>query len=214
MEQRNYTTADRLLMGVDQALQTLFGKPRASERPDPAKDLADTELTPEQKAHAGRLLRVDHTGEVCAQALYQGQALTAGMADVKEHMQRSALEESDHLDWCHNRLSELQHHRSLLNPVWYAGSFAIGAAAGLAGDKWSLGFIAETERQVCAHLDNHLQQLPLADRKSRAILEQMRSDEQHHADIAVKGGAAPLPGPVKSAMRLTAKVMTKSAYWL
>ena len=214
MDERDYSAADRLLMGIDQALQTLFGKPRVTERTDPARGLQDAELTPDQKQHVARLLRVDHTGEVCAQALYQGQALTARLPRVRDSMQRSAREESDHLDWCHNRLLELRNRRSLLNPFWYAGSFAIGAAAGLAGDKWSLGFIAETERQVCAHIDSHLQQIPMADRKSRAILEQMRKDEQQHADVAVKGGGASLPGPVKMAMRLTAKLMTKSTYWL
>lgn len=214
MEQRNYTFNDRLLMGFDQALQTLFGKPRATERPDPARDLPDVELTPEQTLHVARLLRVDHSGEVCAQALYQGQALTARLPRVRESMQRSAMEESDHLEWCHNRLSELHNRRSLLNPIWYAGSFAIGATAGLAGDRWSLGFIAETERQVGAHIYSHLQQIPMADQKSRAILEQMRNDEQHHADVAARGGGAPLPGPVRAVMRLTAKLMTKSTYWL
>lgn len=214
MEQRNYTAADRILIGLDQALETLLGKPRVTERTNPASDLAEAKLSPEQKLLVARLLRVDHTGEVCAQALYQGQALTARLPAVRESMQRSAREESDHLDWCHNRLSELQSRRSLLNPIWYAGSFAIGATAGLAGDKWSLGFIGETERQVCAHIDSHLRQIPIADQKSRAILEQMRRDEQHHADVAAKGGGAPLPEPVKIAMRLTAKLMTKSTYWL
>jgi len=214
MNIRKYTNADRLLLGFDQALQTLFGKPRATERPDPAADLADAQLTAEQKLHIARLIRIDHTGEVCAQALYQGQALTAQLPEVRESMQRYALEESDHLKWCHNRLSELQQHRSLLNPIWYVGSFAIGAAAGLAGDKWSLGFIAETERQVCEHIDTHLKQIPIADQKSRAILLQMRNDEQQHAETAVKSGGEPLPAPVKSAMRLTAKLMTKSTYWL
>ena len=203
-----------MLMGFDQALQTLFGKPRATERPDPARDFADVKLSPEQRLQVARLLRVDHSGEVCAQALYQGQAVTARSPQVRESMQRSALEESDHLDWCHNRLLELQDRRSLLNPIWYAGSFLVGVTAGLAGDKWSLGFIAETERHVCAHIDSHLHQIPLADRKSRAILQQMRSDEQHHADVAINGGGAPLPGPVKAAMQLTAKLMTKSTYWL
>lgn len=214
MEQRNYTTADRLLMGLDQALQTLAGRPRVTERTDPAQALPEAELSAEQQLHVARLLRVDHSGEVCAQALYQGQALTARSAQVRENMQRSALEENDHLDWCHNRLMELNNRRSLLNPLWYLGSFAIGATAGLAGDQWSLGFIAETERQVCAHIDSHLQQIPSADKKSCAILEQMRSDEQHHAQVALSSGGVPLPTPVRNAMRLTAKLMTKTTYWL
>jgi ubiquinone biosynthesis monooxygenase Coq7 len=214
MENRDYTPADRLLLGIDQALRTLFGQPQATERINPARNLPETDLSAEQKAHVARLIRIDHSGEVCAQALYQGQALTARLPQVRESMQRSALEESDHLDWCHSRLVELQNRRSLLNPLWYAGSFAIGATAGLAGDKWSLGFIAETEKQVCAHIDDHLRQIPSQDQKSRAILKQMKEDEQHHADLALSGGGAPLPAPIKVAMRLTSKVMTGTTYWL
>ncbi|MCB1858421.1 MAG: 2-polyprenyl-3-methyl-6-methoxy-1,4-benzoquinone monooxygenase [Gammaproteobacteria bacterium] len=214
MEQRDYTTADRLLMGVDQALRTIFGHPHATERSNPGDRVAEGELNTEQRRHSARLVRIDHTGEVCAQALYQGQALTARLPQVRESMQRSAQEEGDHLEWCHQRLLELGDRRSLLNPLWYACSFSIGAAAGLAGDKWSLGFIAETERQVCQHLDGHLREIPQEDNKSRAILEQMRDDEMHHARTALQGGGASLPEPVKLAMQLASKVMTKSVYWI
>ncbi|MCB1760309.1 MAG: 2-polyprenyl-3-methyl-6-methoxy-1,4-benzoquinone monooxygenase [Gammaproteobacteria bacterium] len=214
MEKRAYTTADRLLLGIDQALRTLFGQPQATERVNPAKGVPEADLSAEQRTEVARLIRIDHSGEVCAQALYQGQALTARLPQVRASMQRSAKEESDHLDWCHSRLVELQDRRSLLNPLWYAGSFAIGASAGLAGDKWSLGFIAETEKQVCAHIDDHLRRIPAQDRKSRAILEQMKEDEQHHADLATAGGGAPLPAPFKVAMQLTARLMTGTTYWL
>ena len=159
-------------------------------------------------------MRINHTGEVCAQALYQGQALTARLPQVRNRMERAAAEENDHLDWCEGRLQELDSRTSLLNPIWYAGSFAIGAAAGLAGDKWSLGFVAETEQQVGAHLDDHLNRLPERDSKSRAILEQMKEDEARHADQALKAGGAVLPGPIRFAMRLSSKIMTGTVYWL
>ena len=159
-------------------------------------------------------MRIDHTGEVCAQALYQGQALTARLPEVRKKMERAAAEENDHLDWCERRIEELGGRTSLLNPLWYAGSFAIGALAGLAGDKWSLGFVAETEQQVGEHLDEHLEQIPPQDAKSRAILEQMKQDELRHANQALVGGGVPLPAPVKLAMRLSSKVMTRTVYWL
>jgi len=159
-------------------------------------------------------MRIDHTGEVCAQALYQGQSLTARLPEVRKKMERAAAEENDHLDWCERRIEELGGRTSLLNPLWYAGSFAIGALAGLAGDKWSLGFVAETEQQVGEHLDEHLEQVPPQDAKSRAILEQMKQDELQHANQALAGGGVPLPAPVKLAMRLSSKVMTRTVYWL
>lgn len=214
MDNRDYTPTDRLMIGLDQALRTVFGKPLVTERPNPAQQQPEAELSEEQKRKNARLMRVNHTGEVCAQALYQGQALTAKLPDVRESMQRAAQEENDHLEWCDQRLKEFGDRKSLLNPLWYAGSFAIGAAAGAAGDKWSLGFVAETEHQVCAHLDSHLAQLPNEDQKSRAILEQMREDELHHATLAQEGGGAPLPAPIKLAMKLTSKVMTQSVYWV
>jgi ubiquinone biosynthesis monooxygenase Coq7 len=162
----------------------------------------------------GRLMRINHTGEVCAQALYQGQALTAKLPEVRQSMERAAQEENDHLAWCDSRLKAPDNRKSLLNPFWYAGSFMIGAAAGLAGDKWSLGFVAETEHQVEDHLENHLKRLPPQDQKSRAVLEQMKEDEIHHATVALEAGGAELPGPIKLAMKLTSKLMTKSVYYL
>jgi ubiquinone biosynthesis monooxygenase Coq7 len=159
-------------------------------------------------------MRVNHAGEVSAQALYQGQALTAKLAEVRGKMERAALEENDHLAWCERRLKELDSHTSMLNPLWYTGSFAIGALAGLAGDKWSLGFVVETERQVVKHLDEHLSRLPEQDRRSRAILEQMKEDETHHATAALNAGGAELPEPVRQLMRLTSKVMTNAAYYI
>jgi len=165
-----------------------------------------------EKKHAAGLMRVNHAGEVSAQGLYSGQALTARLPDVREKMERAALEENDHLEWCERRLEELGSHKSLLNPLWYFGSFAIGAAAGIAGDKWSLGFVAETEHQVIKHLDEHLESLPEQDAKSRAVVEQMKEDEAHHATVALQHGGAELPEPVKKVMGLTSKVMTTLAY--
>ena len=159
-------------------------------------------------------MRVNHVGEICAQALYQSQALTAANPAVREKMRQASLEERDHLAWCETRLDELGGRPSRLNPLWYAGSFAIGAAAGLAGDKWNLGFVAETETQVAAHLAGHLDRLPAADRRSREIVAQMQADEARHADEAVAAGAAPLPAPVKRLMQFAAGVMTRTAYWI
>jgi len=216
MNQRDYSPIDRALLLTDQALRTLFGRPQITERPNPAVGIgvADSELTAPERDHVGRLMRINHTGEVCAQALYQGQAVTARLPDVREKMERSAREENDHLEWCARRLQELGNRPSLLNPLWYTGSFAIGALAGLAGDKWSLGFVVETERQVEAHLDGHLDEIPEHDTKTRAILEQMKRDEIHHADLALAAGGAALPAPLKLAMRLASGVMTRSVYWI
>ena len=211
---RDYNPVDRLLIHFDQAVRTVFGHPQVTERPNPAGDQPDMELSEQERDHTARLMRINYTGEVCAQALYQGQALTARLPDVRATMERSAQEENDHLAWCDSRLHELGHRKSLLNPFWYAGSFAIGALAGLAGDKWSLGFVAETERQVESHLDDHLGQVPAHDQKSRAILEQMKADEMHHAEVARAAGGAELPGPIKLAMTLSSKVMTHTVYWL
>lgn len=214
MKTRNYTPIDDLLINVDQAVRTLFGQPKITERENPAKTIPDSELSESEKDHTARLMRINHTGEVCAQALYQGQALTAKDNTVKESMQRSADEENDHLDWCETRIKELDGRTSLLNPLWFAGSYAIGAGAGLIGDKWSLGFVAETEKQVEKHLDSHLQQVPESDKKTRVILEQMKTDEIEHGDKAKKQGGAELPEPIKKAMELTSKVMTESVYYL
>jgi ubiquinone biosynthesis monooxygenase Coq7 len=159
-------------------------------------------------------MRINHTGEVCAQALYQGQALTAKLPETRKRLERSALEENDHLAWCESRLRDLGDRKSLLNPIFYAGSFAMGAAAGLAGDRWSLGFVVETERQVEDHLDEHLAQIPERDERTRAVLEQMKADEIHHAQVAKAAGGADLPAPVRLAMQLTSRVMTRTVYWL
>lgn len=201
-------------MNFDQALRTVFGKPQVTERTPPDTDLQQSELSKEEARHVAGLMRINHAGEVCAQALYQGQALTAKLPNVREKMERAAQEENDHLAWCENRLKELGDHTSYLNPFWYGGSFAIGALAGLAGDKWSLGFVVETERQVVKHLDSHLQQIPSQDEKSRAILEQMKIDEGHHATVALQAGGAELPTPVKKLMQTTSKLMTRTTYWL
>lgn len=214
---RHYSPLDHLLMGVDVGVRTLFGQPKITERANPAlahNSEAEAELSKSERQLAGRLMRINHAGEVAAQGLYQGQALTARLPQVRQQMERAALEENDHLDWCEKRARELGTHVSLLNPVWYAGSAAIGALAGLAGDKWSLGFVAETEKQVVKHLEEHLEQLPEHDAKSHAILEQMKEDEGHHATVAVEAGGAELPYPVKKLMALTSKIMTRTAFWV
>lgn len=214
MSERRLTPADHLLINVDQALRTLFGQPKVTERANPAAQLPETELSDEARDHTARLMRINHTGEVCAQGLYQGQALTARRTDVRDSMERSAAEENDHLDWCEQRLHELDSHVSLLNPVWYLGSFALGAAAGLAGDKWSLGFVGETERQVEGHLEEHLAQVPAEDQRTRAILEQMKTDEIEHGQKAMAHGGAELPAPIRQAMMFSSKLMTGTVYWV
>ncbi|RMD79956.1 MAG: 2-polyprenyl-3-methyl-6-methoxy-1,4-benzoquinone monooxygenase [Gammaproteobacteria bacterium] len=211
---RRYGTLDRLILGLDHALRTLWGEPHATGRPYPGEALDEAPISEAERRHVAGLMRVDHAGEVSAQALYQGQAVTARRPEVRRAMERAALEENDHLVWCRRRLEELGSRTSLLDPFWYAGSFAIGALAGAAGDRWSLGFVVETERQVVQHLDDHLRRLPPQDARSRAILEQMKEDEGHHATTALRAGAAELPGPVKGLMRLTSKVMTTTAYWI
>jgi ubiquinone biosynthesis monooxygenase Coq7 len=203
---------DHLIVNIDQGMRTIFGKPDITERANPAVNMDEPTLSDQDKRHSAGLMRVNHAGEIAAQALYQGQALTARNSQVRENMERAAQEENDHLDWCENRLKELDSHTSYLAPFWYAGSLAIGAIAGVAGDKWSLGFVVETERQVEKHLDDHLDDISEDDSKSRAIIEQMKEDEVHHADMALKAGGTPLPAPVKGLMKLTSKVMTKTAY--
>jgi len=214
MTTRQYTPFDHLLMNFDQALRTLAGKPRVTERHNPADDADEAELDSTEKTESMRLMRVNHAGEVAAQALYQGQALTARLENVRERMERAAEEENDHLDWCGQRVSRLGGHVSYLNPLWYLGSFAIGATAGIAGDKWSLGFVAETERQVTEHLDGHLQRLSPEDHKSRAIVERMKVDEARHGEAARLAGGVDLPQPVKQCMKLVSRVMTGTAYWI
>ncbi len=212
MNHRELSRVDRLLASANNALRTVASPAGRPARENPAETLDDAELTPEQKSHAAGLMRVNHAGEVAAQALYQGHATVARDKSIERQMQQAADEEFDHLAWCEQRLEELGESPSKLAPFWYAGAFAIGAASGILGDKWSLGFIAETERQVCAHLDSHLDGLPDDDARSRAIVRTMRDEEQEHGENAVSAGAAELPEPVKKLMRLTAKVMTTTAY--
>lgn len=213
MSTRQYNLLDDLLSNIDSGLRTLFGENHAT-RANPAESREEGALSDAEQQLAGRLMRINHAGEVAAQGLYQGQALTAKLPRVREQMEQAAQEEIDHLAWCKTRAEELGTHTSKFDPLWYAGSVTIGAIAGMAGDKWSLGFVNETEKQVVKHLEGHLEQLPEHDTKSRAILEQMKTDEQHHATTALEAGAAELPVPIKKAMTLTSKIMTKTAYWL
>lgn len=209
---RDYSPIDRLMMNVDTALRTVAGKPLTTQRDYPAEAIDDCELNDDERKHIAALMRVNHAGEVSAQALYQGQAMTARNNEVREKLEQAALEENDHLAWTEARLHELGDHTSFLNPMWYAGSLAIGAFAGAIGDKWNLGFLAETEHQVVKHLSEHLTELPKQDKRSRAILEQMKIDEAKHATTALDHGGAELPAPVKSIMALMSKVMTGSSY--
>ena len=203
---------DKLIIQADQALRTLVPGSVAATSPNPADQAPKPVLNDSAQRHAAGLMRINHTGEVCAQALYQGQALTAKLIEVRTSMEKAAQDESDHLAWCETRLHELDSRPSLLNPLFYGLSYGIGAMAGLAGDKWSLGFVAETEQQVCKHLQDHLQQLPAEDGKSRLILEQMLADEDRHAVNARAAGAASLPAPVQQAMALMARVMKAATY--
>ncbi len=202
---------DNLIAAFDNSLRTVFAPARAG-RANPAGEIAEADLGEAGKRESEALMRVNHVGEVCAQALYQGQALTARNPEARAALEEAAREETDHLAWCEDRIEELGGRKSLLNPLWYAGSFALGATAGVLGDKWNLGFLAETERQVEAHLDEHLRQLPEQDAKSRAIVEQMKEDEIRHAQTAVHYGAAELPPPVKLAMRGMSMVMKRIAH--
>jgi len=215
---RQYTPVDRALIGLGdliRAIESCAGPARATrEFPAAAAVDADSALTEDERRSAGRYMRVNHVGEVCAQALYHSQALTAREPAVREAMRQAADEENDHLAWCEQRMAELGARKSYLNPLWYAGAFGLGSVAGLAGDKWNLAFVAETERQVVAHLDGHLGKLPAADSRSRAVVAQMRADENRHAQEAVQAGAAELPPPVKRAMALAAGVMTATAHWV
>src|SRR6185295_15941497 len=185
-----------------------------ASRDSPAEALPEAELSEQDRRHAAALMRVNHVGEVCAQALYQGQALTARDAHARQALQRAALEEEDHLAWSVRRVQELGGRTSLLNPLWYAGAFAIGTVAGALGDRWNLGFLAETERQVEKHLSGHLERLPPEDARTRTLVEAMRADEARHRDTALRLGAAELPQPVRLAMRLASGFMTRVAYWL
>jgi ubiquinone biosynthesis monooxygenase Coq7 len=211
---RDYTPLDQVLMRLHQALSGVAPPPAEGTRPNPAADVAAPELDDAARRHAAGLMRVNHAGEVAAQALYQGHALVARSPEIRAHMLDAAAEERSHLAWCEDRLRELGEGPSRLDPLWYAGSFAIGALAGLAGDRVSLGFVEETEKQVSEHLRGHLDQLPEEDAKSRVIVEAMRADEERHGAEAVAAGAQPLPKPVQELMRAVARVMTRSAYWV
>jgi 3-demethoxyubiquinol 3-hydroxylase len=212
-DSRQYSLLDRLLGQFDQALRTVAGEPRA-QRPNPAGATPSKELTTAERTQAAGLMRVNHAGEVAAQALYYGQALTTSSASTRAALLKSAQEEGDHLAWCSERIAELGSHTSYASPVWYVGSFAIGAAAGLSGDRLSLGFVAETERQVEQHLSSHLDRLPVNDERSRVIVTQMQSDEREHGRIALQGGGVQLPTLVRRLMRATARIMTSTAYWV
>ena len=204
---------DSLIAAADQALRTLTAPPAAS-RPSPAADIPENQLGPQARRDSIALMRVNHAGEIAAQALYRGQALTARSAETRRHLLKAAAEEQDHLAWCAQRLEELAGRPSRLDPLWYAGSFLIGMAAGLPGDRVTLGFVAETERQVEAHLDNHLSRLPDADARSAAILEQMSEDEARHGTSAELAGGAPLPGPVRRIMALGGDLLRNFSLWI
>jgi ubiquinone biosynthesis monooxygenase Coq7 len=209
---RRFSPIDRIIHRLDEALRLSTGVTPSPARANPAGELPDGELDEATRQHVAGLMRINHSGEICAQALYAGQAATARSAEVKAEMQLASDEEIDHLAWCQQRLEELDSRPSLLNPLWYAGSFAIGAAAGLAGDGWSLGFLKETENQVEAHLQDHLDQIPPEDARTQAILDQMKVDEAKHAGMADEAGAYDLPEPVRELMRFTAKMMKVIAY--
>ena len=214
MKDRQYTALDRLLTGIDYALRTVNSAPARAARPSPAGDIDEASLTGEEKAHAAGLMRVNHAGEIAAQGLYQGHAVFARNPSIEEQMNEAADEELDHLAWCEQRLSELDSRPSALRPIWYGGAFVMGAVSSALGDKWSLGFIEETERQVSEHLTSHLTRLPEKDLRSRAIVTQMRDEEEEHGANANKAGAASLPLSVRELMRAVAKVMTGTAYRL
>ncbi len=209
---RQLTAIDRFIVHVDRALRTLAAGEKIAKRPSPAIGIAEAELSQAEARHAAGLMRVNHSGEVCAQALYQGQALTAKLPQVRHEMETAAAEEVDHLIWCQERLNALNSQPSFLNPLWYSMSFAIGAGAGLISDKVSLGFVAATEQQVCQHLKNHLGDLPEQDVKSRAVVTQMLRDEARHADAALSAGGLQFPAVVKGLMSLVSRAMTTSSY--
>lgn len=202
---------DTLIVEFDKGLRTVFAS-ASSLRPHPDQDVAEAELSDEERRHALGLMRVNHCGEVCAQALYQGQALTARDPATRDSLKQAAWEETEHLAWTERRIADLGGRKSVLNPVWYVGSLAMGVAAGALGDRWNLAFLEETEIQVAAHLDEHLQTLPADDAKSRAVVAQMRDDEARHAETAHNLGAAPMPAPVKTLMHLTSQLLKKSSY--
>ncbi|MDE1942551.1 MAG: 2-polyprenyl-3-methyl-6-methoxy-1,4-benzoquinone monooxygenase [Betaproteobacteria bacterium] len=204
---------DQFIIQFDRALRTVAAPARAA-RPSPAAACTETTLSAPEKVHVGRLMRINHTGEICAQALYQGQALTARDVSNREALQAAAQEEEDHLAWCEQRIAELGGRTSWLNPFWYAGSLALGVLAGMAGDRWNLAFLKETERQVETHLAGHLAHIPAQDLRTRAVIEQMKTDEAGHAALAQQLGAAEFPAPVKWAMAWSSRLMTRTVYWV
>ena len=214
MNSRELSPLDRLLSGIDAGLRTIAAPTTRQTRPNPAGDISEPVLSPQEQKHAAGLMRVNHAGEVAAQGLYQGHASVARDEATARHMHEAAEEELDHLGWCEQRLEELGAGPSKLRPIWYSGAFAIGALSGMLGDRWSLGFIEETERQVSEHLTGHLDALPRQDERSRAIVKKMCEEEEIHGANARLAGAATLPLPIRSLMRLTAKVMTRAAYWV
>lgn len=205
---------DNAICEFDRGIRTLFRGFQTPSRENPANHQPEANCDAQQTKHIAGLMRVNHTGEVCAQALYQGHALTSRCQQTKQEMQLAADQEIDHLIWCEQRLKELHDQPSRLNPLWYTGSLTIGLIAGLLGDKWNLGFVEETENQVIKHLKDHLNQIPADDAKTHAILQQLAEDEAHHADTAHHAGAAPLPSLIKKLMQWTSKIMTKTAYWV
>lgn len=212
MQQRRLSLLDKLIGEADSVIKTISSRGNHASRPSPSHGHLESELSKPARKHVAGLMRVNHTGEVCAQALYQGQALTAKLPSVRDEMQQAAREEVDHLVWCEERLQELGSHSSYLNPAWYGMSFALGAIAGAIGDKVSLGFVAATEEQVCSHLRDHLQRLPDEDRKSSLILQQMLEDEQRHGDKALEAGGMDFPRPMKKAMSALSQLMTRTSY--
>lgn len=212
--ERQYSLVDKLCLGFDQFMRALSNNPKTTGRAYPAGKEKGQPLTPAESKHAAALMRINHAGEICAQALYHGQALASRGSETGEKLRQAAIEEGDHLAWCSQRVVELGSHTSYLNPFWYLGSFVIGLTAGMAGDQWSLGFVAETEKQVVKHLKGHLQDLPKQDEKSIKILQQMQQDEEKHRQEAVSLGAASLPQPIQTCMRLVSRLMVKTAYWL
>lgn len=211
---RKLSKLDLLLKNSDQMLRTVSGNSQHAHRPSPAQNIQSSVLSEQKRKHIAALMRINHTGEVCAQALYKGQAFTAKTEDVKKNMEQAAKEEEDHLVWCEQRIKELNDHVSYLNPAWYAMSFSLGALAGAMGDSWSLGFVKETEEQVCQHLEEHLDKIPLEDNATRSILLQMKKDEAKHAHMAEEEGAKELPFAVKNLMSVVSKIMTRSTYYL
>jgi ubiquinone biosynthesis monooxygenase Coq7 len=209
---RRFSLVDRIIIESDKVLRTLSKNASIASQASPAQNIEQTELSQTEASHAAGLMRINHTGEVCAQALYQGQALTAKLPDVREEMQQAAVEEVDHLSWCDERLQQLNSQPSLLNPIFYGLSFSMGAAAGAISDRVSLGFVAATEELVCNHLQKHLNELPASDTKSRAIVQRMLADEARHQQTAIDAGAIEFPMPVKLGMKLMSKVMTKTSY--